>query len=243
MRVHEVQRGESLEYIAAKYGVTQAELESHNMCLDKYFYVGQKLNVPVKIQPKVEVSSSTSRSYSSAWDERAAKRQRRRERWGNFLGGLLSVAAVGFVASTQPRMYQSPSPSPSYRSGSGNLDYLLDPNYTIMQVQQKEQQEFMMAKRFRPDLTIEEFRMEKARAYQAAKEAEREISSSSSRSSSSRTSSSSSGHSFCSYCANSRKCPQCGGDRRRTDNFYGTGKSATDRCGVCGGSGRCPYCK
>ena len=232
---HTVQRGESLEYIAAKYGVTQAELETHNMYLGKYFYVGQQLNVPVKIQPKVEVSSSTSGSYTSAWGERATKKQRRKERWGQFF-----FAVAGFASPTQPGMYQFPAAS--YRSGSGKMDHLLDPNYAIMQVQQQEQQEYLMAKQYRPNLTIEEFRMEKAKAYQAMKEAERESSSSSSRSSSSRTSSSS-GHSFCSYCANSRKCPQCGGDGRRTDNLFGTGKSATAKCGICGGNGRCPYCK
>lgn len=50
-------------------------------------------------------------------------------------------------------------------------------------------------------------------------------------------------HSFCSQCANTKKCPQCGGDGMRTDTMFGTGKSSTAKCGICGGSGRCPYCK
>lgn len=45
--VHKVQRGESLDYIATKYGVSLEQLQSHNPFLDKYFYVGQELNVPI----------------------------------------------------------------------------------------------------------------------------------------------------------------------------------------------------
>ena len=194
IRVHEVQRGESLEYIASHYGVSQSELETYNPFLDRYFYVGQKLNVPIKVKPPVEQTYSSS-DYS---DGRYASRKKKRVRrgggwWGNLLQGLGTAFAYG--ASYYARPMVSPS-YPSFSGGSGRMDFLLDPNFAIMQTQQQmaqeqalnqqlmnislqqvkeqEQQEYIQAKQFRPNLTIEQFRQEKAQMYRAMKEAERQ---------------------------------------------------------------------
>lgn len=88
---------------------------------------------------------------------------------------------------------------PSY-GGGGNMNYLLDPNYAIMQVSQQqaqmnavneqlisnaiqkmndaEQEEYQAAKRYRPNLTLEQFRLEKAQAYQLMNSSENTSSSS-----------------------------------------------------------------
>ena len=132
IRVHEVQRGESLEHVASMYGVTVGELNSYNLFLDKYFYVGQKLNVPIKIVPKVEPAYSTHSSYSEP-----VKKERKGNGLRRFLGNVFS-AAFGHHPYAQPQMY---SPVPSYGGGfgggSGNMDYLLNPNIALMQAQQQ----------------------------------------------------------------------------------------------------------
>lgn len=134
------------------------------------------------------------------------------------------------------------SPSyPTYGGGTGNLDYLLDPNFAIMQVQQRmaqeqalqqqlinisvqqvaeqEQKEFQQARQFRPNLTIEQFRQEKAQAYQMTKESERDES-----------------HSR----IVSVKCSNCGGEGWTHKNLYmGNGKFVDhkSRCSYCHGTG------
>ena len=270
IHVHEVQRGESLERIAAKYDVTIDELQSNNIFLDKHFYVGQLLNVPIKVKPQVERSYSNSYSYDYDRVRRENKKQRRKTRANNFLRGLASAFSMGMTSYSQSLMF-SPSYSNLGGGTTGNLDYLLDPNLAIMQtqqrmaqeqalnqqlinvsiqqVQQQEQQEYQQAKQFRPDLTIEQFRQEKAQAYQIMKEAERFSDSSYSNLSS--TSSSSGGSSLnhtCSLCHGTGKivkesvvstfgldtkvhCDQCGRD------YYRSSGHSHITCTQCHGKG------
>ncbi len=254
IRVHEVQRGESLEHVASMYGVTVGELNSYNLFLDKYFYVGQKLNVPIKIVPKVEPAYSTHSSYSEP-----VKKERKGNGLRRFLGNVFS-AAFGHHPYAQPQMY---SPVPSYGGGfgggSGNMDYLLNPNIALMQAQQQmglAQQH--LQEQWKISQQSQEFFEQQNNAWQTTPqmgawntmpilpETSGFVPSANFENNTSTIHSgngSSVGHSFCSHCANTRRCPQCSGDGRRTDNLFGTGKSATANCGVCGGSGKCPYCK
>lgn len=62
LRVHVVQRGESLERIADKYGTTVDELYRHNQFLNTSFYVGQKLNIPVDVISDMETHVSDGHS-------------------------------------------------------------------------------------------------------------------------------------------------------------------------------------
>ena len=112
IRVHEVQRGESLERIAAKYDVTIDELQSNNLFLDKYFYVGQKLNVPIKVKPKVEPSYSNTYSYSG---RTTTKKKRTTGGWG----------------------YSSNYYAPSISMVGGFANPLLNPGFALMQAQQQ----------------------------------------------------------------------------------------------------------
>lgn len=238
IRVHEVQRGESLEHVAARYGITVEELNSYNLFLDKYFYVGQKLNVPIKIVPKVAPAYSTHNSYSEP-----VKKKRKGNGLGRIIGNSFA-AAFGYHPYAQPQMY---SPNPSYGGGfgggSGNMDYLLNPNIALMQAQQQmaqeqmlnqqlmnlslqqvyeqEEREFQHEKQFRPNLTIEQFRQEKAQMHQIMKEAERQGTSEE------RTPygkvSSSKGH----------QCRVCGGSGLVVDNTYLGYASQTKWCDIC----------
>lgn len=148
--------------------------------------------------------------------------------------------------------------APAYGGGvgSGNMDYLLDPRYTMMQVAQQqaqmnavneqlilttvrqvneaEQAEYQAAKKYRPNLTFEQFRMEKAQLYQ---------------------NSSGSGNSTttdyqqrkrdilnttvgeaCTSCKGTGKCHACNG----TKIAHGFGNSY--KCNVCNDNGDCSVC-
>ena len=254
IRVHEVQRGESLEHVAARYGVTVEELNSYNLFLDKYFYVGQKLNVPIKIVPEVEPTYSTHNSYSEP-----VKKKRKGNGLGRIIGNSFA-AAFGYHPYAQPQMY-SPNPScgGGFGGGSGKMDHLLNPNAALMHAQQQmAPYQQLMQDNWRIAQQSQEFFEQQNKAWQTMPQAgawntmpilpesSGFVPSANNENNASTThsgNSSSVGHAFCSHCANTRKCPSCGGDGRRTDNLFGTGKSTTADCGVCGGSGRCPYCK
>ena len=150
--------------------------------------------MPIKVKPQVEPSYSRSSSYDYERVLKEEKKQRRKARVNNFFRGLASAFSMGVSSYSQPQMF-SPFYS-NYGGGTGDMNFLLDPNLAIMQtqhqmaqeqalnqqlmnlsiqqVQQQEQQEFQQARQFRPNLTIEQFRREKAQAYQMMKEAERQ---------------------------------------------------------------------
>lgn len=146
--------------------------------------------------------------------------------------------------------------------GTGNMDYLLDPRYTMMQVAQQqaqmnavneqliqktirqvneaEQAEYQAAKKYRPNLTLEQFRREKAQLYQ--------------NSTSSGSSTSSGGSAKTDYqqrkrdtlnrtvgedcisCKGTGKCNACNG----TKVAHGFGNSY--KCNICNENGDCSVC-
>lgn len=59
MQKHTVQRGETLESVAQKYGVTVAAMKEANPNIGEYFYVGMVLNVPQASQPMQKSVEST----------------------------------------------------------------------------------------------------------------------------------------------------------------------------------------
>lgn len=54
---HTVQRGETMESIAQKYGVTVSAMKEANPNIGEYFYVGMVLNVPERVMPVEHVDS------------------------------------------------------------------------------------------------------------------------------------------------------------------------------------------
>lgn len=63
-QTHTVARGESLQSIAAKYNVTEAQLIAANPGVDKLFYIGLKLNIP---ESAGQLSTSTTTSTVSQY--------------------------------------------------------------------------------------------------------------------------------------------------------------------------------
>ena len=151
-------------------------------------------------------------------------------------------------------------PSYGYGGGSGNLDYLLDPNYAAMQVMQQqaqmnavneqiiattiqqvndaEQAEYQAAKTYRPDLTLEQFRQEKAQAYQNANSSGSESTTTTDYQQRSTTKDilNRTVGEICTSCKGSRKCSACNG----TKVAHGLGN--TYKCNVCNENGDCPVC-
>ncbi|MDE7437989.1 MAG: LysM peptidoglycan-binding domain-containing protein [Muribaculaceae bacterium] len=63
-QTHTVARGESLQSIAAKYNITEAQLLAANPGADKLFYVGLKLNIPESVG-SVATTTTTSTANST----------------------------------------------------------------------------------------------------------------------------------------------------------------------------------
>lgn len=94
-------------------------------------------------------------------------------------------------------------------------DYLLDPRYALQQVLNQEQQEYQAAKQYRPNLTLEQFRIEKGQAIQmmnnGGSSSSTSSSSSSSRSSNYSSNSNNSSGRMCQLCAGTGRCKTCEG--------------------------------
>ncbi len=117
-------------------------------------------------------------------------------------------------------------------TSNGNIDYLLDPRYAIMQTQQQMNQLNAVSN---------------AAAKQAAWQTEQDIRegkvdlSGSTNGSHSYSSTRSSTGSICRTCQSDGKCNGCHGSGY-PDNSYGTGVDYKHKCGVCGGNGICVSC-
>lgn len=127
-----------------------------------------------------------------------------------------------------------------------SYDYLLDPNVALQNVLNKEQQEYQAARQVRPDLTLEQFRLEKGRALQMMNGSSSSSSSSTSSSSSSSSTSSSSSSSMCNRCAGTGRCKTCEGkgyyynplDMSKTVLCPNCQSNHNGKCALCGGTGR-----
>lgn len=125
----------------------------------------------------------------------------------------------------------------AYPQASGNnLNYLLDPNYAIQQVNAQNESEYQQAKQFNPSLTREQFMQNKANVYQATKQA---ISGGSGISNSSSTRSSSAS---CPQCHGLGKCWTCNGNRKYinplTNKYVACPNCTNGLCSSCGGTGK-----
>ncbi len=126
-------------------------------------------------------------------------------------------------------------------------DYLLDPRLAVQQVLNQEQQEYQAAKRYRPNLTLEQFRIEKGQALQMMKNSSGNSSSSSSSTSSSSSGSQSKSNSRdCRLCLGSGKCQTCNGkgyyynplDLTKTVSCPNCASNHNGKCSSCNGSGK-----
>lgn len=59
---HTVQRGETIESVAKKYGISVSDLQQANPSTKDYFYTGMKLVIPRKMNTQIDTQTPTSNS-------------------------------------------------------------------------------------------------------------------------------------------------------------------------------------
>lgn len=172
--------------------------------------------------------------------------QKKRERnvavWVDLLGSALTAATTVTLTNTAISSYNA-----NIRAGGdnrGNLDYLLDPRYAMMQVEQQNWNEYLQMTNGGTTMTYQEYMAIKAQAYmesQGQGSYSDSDGSGNKQNASYSTTSSGSNMKDCSFCDHSGKCKTCNGKRW----YWGiagakiTCPNCTDgRCTHCGGTGK-----
>lgn len=180
------------------------------------------------------------------------KRERRANLWMGILGSALNVAATVVQTNNAIHNYNSNTNTSStggYKRDT-SLDYLLDPRYTIMQVQQQNWNEYLQTTNGGQTMTYEEWYALKAQAWAESQKFENgnsisTNSSSNTKTEQSKTSSSSSG-SRCRLCLGTGKCQTCNGKGWYYDNAFGLSRdyicpncpNHNGKCNFCNGTGK-----
>jgi len=189
------------------------------------------------------LSSSTRSQCKNLLSKARTNREQQLEERGQMWGCLFAAAAVTTAAvvsaSNTPNNSGDSYPSGVSSSKTGNMNYRLDPNYTVQQVNAQNEAEYQQAKRFNPSLTKEQFMQMKTQAWQATRQATSGVSSSSS---GSYTQSSSSSSVSCPQCHGLGKCWTCNGNRRYlnslTGKYVACPNCTNGLCRSCGGTGK-----
>jgi len=184
---------------------------------------------------------------SDAETLRAEQHERRNSIWGGIAAVVVGAAAITATAamtsdSNSGTMYMPPSNINGFQRDT-SLDYLLDPRYTIMQVNQQNQQEYLQQTNGGQTMSYDEWYAKiKAPAIKAMTESENRSTMSSTPL---KTSSDSDmddsriiryGYKDCPHCMGSGKCKTCNGTGIQ-DHM----KSIL--CGVCSNhNGKCIWC-
>ena len=129
-------------------------------------------------------------------------------------------------------------------SGSGNMDYLLNPNYAIAQTIAQQQQLNQVGNA----IAVQTINQVNANGGMATDASGSHSGSTDSYSSSSGSNTSSSSR-ICkktsatdlAHCNGNGKCPKCNGAGKYYDISYGVSKWV-DPCVICNGNGKCPSC-
>jgi len=169
-------------------------------------------------------------------------RSEQHKRRSNFWGGLTAIAVgaaavtvTSAVSSNNSNMYVPPSKANGFQRDT-SMDYLLDPHYTIMQMERQDMAEYMQFKQNTGmDISFEQFRMLK---YTPA-DSNSDSNNSNYGSHSSNSGNSSSSGSYSQKQSSSRQCPQCHGTGRMEYNtnppqYGGLNNNYKVRCNECG---------
>ena len=161
-----------------------------------------------------------------ARQQREEQLKRRGQFWSKFAGTVLMTGAAVMQEKAQSSYNNNASHVNGFRRDT-SLDYLTDPQYTIQQFAYQEQQEFLAAKKYRPDLTLQQYRIEKGQAIQQLNSGMGGSSSESSVKNSTEYISPS-----------STTCSMCHGTREISKELwpatYGVNDNSKERCNKCG---------
>ena len=212
----------AIEYYKQALGVKQDGTAYYNIGaaysnMGKYKDAIENLNSCLKLSNSKNVSDKASKLIAECKQSLQEKRERRAQFWLAFAGTALNVAAT--VAQTNTAINNYNANLRDAKTGSGNfkrdtsMDYLLDPRYAMMQVQQENWNEYLQMTNGGQTMTYEEWYANiKAPSVLATKQNETESSqsSTSSKSNSSSSTTTSNGN-MCRKCAGTGDCKTCEG--------------------------------
>ena len=186
-----------------------------------------------------ELKDRCNKLIADAEKLRAEQHERRNNFWGGLTAivvGTAAVTATAAMSSNNSNMYMPPSKANGFQRDT-SMDYLLDPRYTIMEMERQDMAEYMQFKQNTGmDISFEQFRMLK---YTPA-DSNSDTNNSDYGSHSSNSSNSSSSDSNSSKQTSNRQCPLCHGTGRMEFNTnppqYGglNSNNYKVRCNECG---------
>jgi len=127
-----------------------------------------------------ELSKSILAFRKQAQKAKNARAERRGRFWNNLFAtsAQIAVGVINAKQQTEMAKYSGSGVSTDYASNnfavggrSSDLNYLLDPRYTVMQVNAQHEEEYQMMRSANPTLTREEYWQLKVAAYTATKQA------------------------------------------------------------------------
>lgn len=169
---------------------------------------------------------------------RTEQHERRNDFWGSLTAvvvGTAAVTATAAMSSNNSNMYMPPSKANGFQRNT-SMDYLLDPRYTIMEMERQDMAEYMQFKQNTGmDISFEQFRMLK---YTPA-DSNSDTNNSNYDSNSYSSGNSSRSDSYSSKQSSNRQCPQCHGTGRMEYNtnptqYGGMNNNYKVRCNECG---------
>lgn len=272
LREHVVQRGETLEYLAHKYDVSEQDIREQNKSLNlDFFCVGLHLQIPLKESINQQISASfvmTETSTNALLSEANDL----------YLAGKYKKAAKlysdAIKKSPQADYYywrgRCQLSRGKYKSAIADLEQAIysddlsetDRNdCSSLLSEAKQRREEQIAARTEAlvgfigmaAVTTATVMQAKAANDAAKNKAHTPTSTTDSRNYSeneadyinednNNNASSTNSSDLCLSCYGDKKCSQCHGTGKRTDNLFGTGQDPTHDCGICGGDGICPKC-
>ena len=234
---HVIQRGENAAIIAQKYGVPLSDLRAANPDETDYF-TGMTITIPAR-----KVVESTGSSGNSSYSHHKPKKK------GGFWRGLGYFLGEAFFTMRQTGAQQRLLHYGTQQTAvpiNGSLDYLLDPRYAMMQVQQKQYDEYLLFTGGGKTMSYEEYQRQKAIERAQWEETKRMLESMPDEPTPKINNyPSTTGSKDCGVCHGSGKCNTCNGNGHYTVIGIGSGthlcpncKNHDGKCSSCGGTGK-----
>ena len=219
--------------------------------LGKYKDAIKQLKICLNMNPSPSLSDNASSLIIDCQECQQQKRERHANFWLGILGTALNVAATVIHTNNALHAYNS-SPQLASSNSSGfkrdtKMDFLLDPRYTMMQIQQQNWNEYLQMTNGGRTMTYEEWYALKSQALaesQGNGGSSGSLSSSTSSSYSSSHSTTGSSGKMCSLCAGTGDCKTCSGKGWYYNSFDLSKEvlcpnchNHNGKCSSCGGTG------
>lgn len=268
---HIVQRGETLDFLATKFGVSEQDIRDQNEDFDlDILYVGLPLQIPISenidnAEQLITLQSSTNSVLNEANNYYELGKYRKAIK---LYSKAIKENPNADLYYLRGRSYLSQG---KYKSAIKDLESALTDNKLSMAFQSdcellladaQAKRETQLAERAEMLGSLFSVAAATTISVLSAKSASNasksslsaggvtvsssnspyETSSVSNTSSSASTQPQKDNSIQCPSCNGLKHCSQCRGTGFRTDNMFGTGQDPTHKCGICGGSGVCPKC-